>query len=97
MLKVNITELLAAIRTAAPFAFPEINVGTQYIRDEIVNRLASGKIVKFSEIDFTAFDSEDIDDFRDYQHKVDRVNYKSGTVAQSLRKIKPAAVSSTFV
>jgi len=97
MLKVDITQLVAAIRTATPFTLPEMNVGTQYIRDEICIRLANGNKVKFTDIDFSAFDLENIDDFRDYLYEVSRVNYKSGTVVQSLRNIEPAAVSIIFV
>ena len=97
MLKVDISQLATAIRTVAPFAFREISSGTQYIRDEICNCLASGKKVKFSEIDFSAFDMEDIDDLLDYQHEVDLINHKSGSVAQSLREIEPAVVSGIFV
>ena len=97
MSTVSIKNFVDALAKAPAFMPPELNVGALYIQEKICNRLKSGVAVKFSEIDFSAFDLEDFDILADIQFKTDRRNDKTTDVLRSLNGIEPAILLGTFI
>jgi len=98
MLQINITQLVAAIQNAPPFAIPEMNTGTAYLFNKVYTRLSSGEDVGLSSLDFDAFDQEDIDVFKDLYYNVfEQNNYQASSIVDTLRKITPVCKRTTYV
>jgi len=95
---VNITQLVAAVLEAAPFMLPEMNIGTRYLYNSIYCPLARGEEVRLSCLDFSAFDSEDINSFNDlFNNVLDQNNCQANGIAEILRKIAPVSKSASYV
>ena len=60
MITVSISRLLEAINEAHEFKLPAMNAGTEYLYDRLYRRLSRGESVRVSELDFNAFEDEDI-------------------------------------
>lgn len=97
MLSISIPKLFDALANAPTFKPQELNAGAQYIQDEIHNKLANGIAVNLKELNFSAFELEDISTFRDFYSDMERHDYKCEQVGQSLQRLKPIALPGTFV
>ena len=98
MLQINITQLVAAIQNAPPFAVPEMNKGTAYLFNKVYTRLSSGEDVGLSDLDFNAFDQEDIDALKDLYYNVfEQNNYQASNIVDTLRQIAPVCKAATYV
>jgi len=60
MITVSVKQLVSAIEEAEAFKLPDMSAGTQYLHESVYKLLSQNMGVKLSEIDFDAFDSEDI-------------------------------------
>ena len=99
-MQINISLLEAALQKAAPFVAPEMNGGTSYLFDKVYRRLSDGEEVRLSELDFTAFDSDDIAALKDLHDDVfERNSWQASELAGELSKIVPAckAEASAYV
>ena len=98
MLKINIPQLVSAVQNAPAFEVPEINQGTNYLFNNIYGRLAKGEDVRLSDLDFSAFDSEDINTLHDlYNDVYGKNNYQANSIADALRKIIPISKAAAYV
>lgn len=98
MLTVNVKQLVSAIEEAATFSLPDMNRGTQYLYDKIYGCLSEGRDVRLSEVDFSSFESDDIDSMRElYSDILEGSVRKADSLAHALQCIEPVAVGSTFV
>jgi hypothetical protein len=97
MLTISVKRIVDAITIAPTFTPPELNVGAQYIQEKIADRLARGNEVRLSEINFEAFDLEDIDGFQSFHEHMGQHEHRCDQVAQAFFKLKPATVSGTFI
>ena len=98
MITVSVKNLVEAIREADAFALPDINEGTNYLYDKIYRRMTRGHSVRLSEIDFGAFEAEDIDSFSDlYSNVFERNHYAASDIASTLRSVAPASKAVAYV
>jgi hypothetical protein len=75
-----------------------MNEGTGYLFKNIYCRLSSGEDVRFSDLDFNAFDAEDIDSLKDLFHNIfEECNYEINSIANALRQIAPVCKPSAYV
>jgi len=95
---VNITQLIAAVKKAAPFVLPEMDEGTGYLYDNIYSRLSRGEAVLFSGMDFDAFDSEDIRSLCEiYDNVFEKNNYQAGGIVRTLRQVDPVCKAAVYI
>lgn len=98
MITVNVKKLVEAIQEADAFALPEMNDGVSYLYNAVYNRLSRGHEVRLSELDFDAFDSEDVDAFSGlYTDVFERNYYAANRVADTLRASVPVRTAVGFV
>ena len=97
-MQVNVKQLVAAIKQATPYKFPEMDEGTAYLYENVYNRLASGKDVLFSDLDFSAFDTEDIRFLGKLHVNIFSKNYlEAGGITNNLRMISPVSKSTVYI
>lgn len=97
-MKINIQQLVSAVQNAPCFEPPEMNKGTNYLYDNTYNRLSKGEVVRFSYLDFTAFESEDISTLLDlYNDVYEKNNRQASSIADTLRKIIPISKVAAYV
>ena len=90
MITVNVRQLVDSIREADVFSLPEMNAGTDYLYNRLYGRMARGEGVRLSEIDFTAFESDDITSLNSLYFDVfERNNYVANGIKTALRKTEP--------
>ena len=98
MITVSITQLLDAIEDAEVFKIPDMRAGTEYIYNSLYRRLSQGDNVRLSEIDYNAFELEDIDTMRDiYSDMLEANESRADTLARVLRGISPVTTAAAFV
>ena len=98
MITVSVTELMSAIEEAGAFKMPDMSAGTDYLYNKLYSRLSYGDTVRFSDIDYDAFELDDVDSMRKLHSDVLEANeYKTETLARSLRDLKPATVAAAYV
>jgi hypothetical protein len=98
MLQVNIKQLVAAVQKAAPFALPEMSAGTNYLYNSLYNRLSTGEDVLLSDLDFSAFNSEDIRTLHSlYNDVFEKSNRQADGIISTLRQITPACKDAAYV
>lgn len=97
MVKVDIGQLLTAIQNTAPYTMPEMNVGTQYIYDNIYCRLSQGAEVRLSQLNFAAFELDDMDSIRDLRSDAQTKEQKAHSISYTLGKLKPVTSHTGFV
>ena len=98
MLQVNIEQLVAAVKEAAPFALPEMNEGESYLYNNLYGRLSRGEVVCLSELDFDAFASEDIGSICNlYNDVLGKSSYQVDNIMKTLRRIAPVCKAATYV
>jgi hypothetical protein len=98
MLKLNIENLRASIRNAASYEFPVMDKGTAYLYESIYRELAAGKAIRFSNLDFAAFDTEDLTTFYDLLDGLILQNsHKAFGVANTLKNVAPMCKETAYV
>ena len=97
MITVSVKNLVEAIREADAFALPDMSAGVSYLY-AVFSRMSKGHDVLLSELDFGAFELEDIDSFSDlYSDVFERNHYAAKGIASTLRKIDPACKAVAYV
>jgi len=98
MLRVDIKQLISAIQEAPAFAIPETSSGTSYLLNNIYNPLSRGENVRLSDLDFNAFNSEDISTLNElYDDIFERSNYQADNIISTLRLIVPTTKATAYV
>ena len=98
MMQVNIPHLMAELQNAPAFVQPEMDIGTAYLFNQVYTRMARGEKVRLSELDFTAFEEDDIHSLGGlYGEVFGRHNYEASSIAGNLRKIDPTSKSAAFI
>jgi hypothetical protein len=87
-----------AIREADAFALPDMTAGESYLYDTVYSRMSKGHDVRLSELDFDAFEPEDIDSFSGlYSDVLERNHCAAGGIASTLLAITPASKAVAYV
>jgi hypothetical protein len=87
-----------AIQEAGVLKLPDMNEGTEYLYHSVYTKLARNLDVKFSDIDFDAFDQEDVDALNDLHSDVFENNYNTADrIASALRSVVPAHRAVAYV
>lgn len=98
MITVSTKNLVAAIREADGFKLPDMNKGTGYLYNDIYRRLTRGEDVRLSEIDFDAFEADDLDSLNDLHSDVfERNYYAANSISSALRTIVPVCKAVGYV
>ena len=98
MLQLNIKQLVAAVKEAAPFVLPEMNKGTSYLYNSVYGRLSMGEQVRLSDLDFDAFDSEDITALHNlYEDVFEKNNHQASGIVDILRKATLVCKDASYV
>ena len=98
MITVSMKNLVEAIREADAFAIPEMRDGVSYLYDKVFTRMSRGHNVRLSDLDFDAFEPEDIDSFGDiYSDVFERNHYAANGIASTLRSVSPAVKAVAYV
>lgn len=89
-MQVSVNRLMAAIKEADTFRLPSMNAGTEYLYNRIYRRLSQNVDVRLSEIDFDAFDPDDITTLN-YLHDdvFDKNNCAADGIMNTLRETTP--------
>ena len=98
MMQVNIAQMVSALQKAPVFAYPEMDEGTRYLFNHVYNRMLRGEKVKLSELDFAAFEEDDIHSLNKLYNSVfERNNREASCITSSLRKIDPIIKVAAYV
>ena len=98
MMQVNINQLVAALRKAPVYTQPEMDEGTSYLFYHVYNRILRGEKVRLSELDFAAFEEDDIHSLSELYNSVfERNNREAGCITGTLRKIDPICKAAAYV
>jgi len=102
MLKINIKQLVSAMREAPtctlPTSLPEMTEGTSYLFDKVYCCLSVGDEVRLSDLDFAAFDVDDVSCLNDlYDNVLERNSYKANVITSRLRRITPICQAAAYV
>ena len=98
MINVSIKQLLSAIEEADVFKFPAMSAGADYVYNNIYSRLTRNIDVRLSDIDFGAFELDDIDTMRDIYFNVLEANEnKADSVTRTLYGLPPVVTAAAFV
>ena len=98
MIQINIAGLMEAVQKASPFVMPEMNNGTSYLHSNVYTRLANDEPVQISELDFSAFESDDIQTLaRLYNNVFERNNQQANSIAGTLRNAAPVCKPAAYI
>jgi len=98
MVQVNIAGLVEAVQRASPFTMPEMDEGTSYLFNKVYNRLANDETVMLSELDFSAFESDDIQTLaRLYDDVFEKNYYQANSIADTLRNAAPVSKAAAYI
>lgn len=98
MITVSIKNLAEAIQEAEVYSLPEMNDGENYLYHNVYRRMSRGDDIRLSEIDFHAFESEDIESFGElYSDVFERNCCAADNIASTLQKIAPASKAVAYV
>ena len=98
MITVSIKSLVEAIREADVYTLPEMNRGTAYLHDMVYKRMTKGHDVRLSELNFDAFEQEDVDSLHDlYSDVLEQNNYKAGGISSTLQALAPVCKAVGYV
>ena len=90
MVSVDVERLRAYLGDAAPFTLPDMNPGATYLYDALYKRLSQGLPVRLSEIDFAAFEPDDITTLNNmYTHVFEKNGYIVTNITSTLRRATP--------
>lgn len=95
---IDIKKLKEAVSQAASFKLPEMDSGTNYLYEDIYIRMLHGEEVRLSEINFSAFQADDIDSFiKLHKSTLEKNEIAANNIITALQKIKPGYVPVAFV
>lgn len=98
MITVSVKNLVEAIREADDLTLPKMNAGVNYLYDTVYRQMSKGNDVRLSELDFNAFEQEDIDSFSDmYSDVFERNYYAASGIASTLRNVMPVSKAVGYV
>ena len=98
MLKLDIMQLISSIQDAPAFIAPEMGSGTSYLFNSIYKRLSNGEITRLSDLDFDAFDLEDIGTLDElFKNVFEEHNFKTGGIVNTMRNTAPVCKESVYV
>ena len=98
MIEVSTKRLVDAIEEARAFKLPGMSAGADYIYRNIYGRLTHGMGVRMGDIDFGAFELDDVDTMRDlYSNVLESNESKADSLAGTLRGLPPVIRASAFV
>jgi len=98
MITVNTKKFVEAIREAEAFKLPDMSKGTGYLFDNLYSRLSRGEAVRLSELDFSAFEPEDLQTVNSlYSDVFERNCYAAAGIASALREAVPAFKAAAYV
>lgn len=98
MITVSVKKLVSAIEEADGFKLPDMNEGTGYLYNDIYRRLTRGEDVRLSEIDFDAFEADDVDSLNDLHSDIfERNYYTADNISSALRTIVPVCKAVGYV
>ena len=98
MIQINIAGLMEAVQKASPFVMPEMNKGTSYLHSKVYTRLTNDETVMLSELDFSAFESDDIQTLaRLYDDVFEKNSHQANIIAGTLRKAAPVCKAAAYI
>jgi len=98
MIQVSITQLADALQKAPPFVLPQMDKGASYLYDKVYKHLVSGGAVRLSDLDFSAFDEDDIHSLAGiYGDVFERNSYQADSIADTLRKAAPTCKAVVYI
>ena len=98
MITVSLKHLVSAIVEADAFKMPEMNSGTKYLYESVYDKLSKNMDVRLSELDFDAFDLEDIDALNITHDSVfERNYYAAGGIMSTLQATAPICKTVGYV
>lgn len=98
MMQVNINQLMTALRKVPIYTQPEMDEGTSYLFNRVYNRMLHGEKVKLSELDFAAFEEDDIHSLNELYNSVfERNNREASCITNTLRKIDPISKVAAYI
>ena len=98
MITVSMKQLVSAIAEADAFNLPDMNDGTSYLYETVYLRMSKGQPVNLSEIDFNAFEQEDVDALNDlYSDVFERNHYTANGISHTLRGAIPISKAVGYV
>ena len=98
MLQVSTAQLVVNIQKSQPFSMPEMDTGTSYLFNQVYRPLVVGDVVKLSDLDFSAFEEEDIKALSDLCDNVfERNNQQADNITSTLRQLAPISMVASYV
>jgi hypothetical protein len=89
---------MEAVNESEAFSLPHMSEGSDYLYNNLYERLAREESVLLSELDFNAFELDDVDFMQDlYSDILEQNETKAYSIAHSLRGLPPAVVATAFV
>ena len=97
-MRISISQLVSVIQQVAPFTFPKMNEGTNYLYKNFYNRLTAGERVMLSGLDFDAFDADDIRSLNILHNEVLENNcIRASGITDTLKGINPVSKVMPYV
>lgn len=98
MIAVNVKQLISAIKEADVFQLPAMSEGTQYLYSSVYCKLTNDMEVMLSNLDFDAFEPEDVDALNALHSDVfERNRYTVSHIASTLRSLSPACKNVAYI
>ena len=98
LITVSIKNLVDAVRDTDAFTMPEMNGGTAYLYNTVYRRMSAGHDVKLSELNFDAFEQDDVDTLNDLHSDVfERNSHANHGLTCTLRSIAPESKAVAYV
>jgi hypothetical protein len=98
MIQVSVNRLMSAIKEADTFTLPSMNAGTEYLYNAVYKKLATNTDVRLSEIEFSAFDYDDVDTLNNLHSDLFESNcIEARSIAHALRSLDPVCRAVAFV
>ena len=98
MIQVNIAGLVEAVQKVPPFVLPEMGDGISYLFNMVYIRLVNDETVRLSELEFSAFEEEDIQSLaRLYEDLFEKNSHQAERIADTLRKAAPVCKAAVYI
>jgi len=98
MIQVNIAGLVEAVQKASPFVMPEMDAGTSYLFNNLYTRLANNETVQLSELDFAAFEYDDIQTLSSlYDNVFEKNSHQAISIIGTLRNAAPVSKAAAYI
>jgi len=98
MLKLNIVQLVDTLHEAPAFSLPKMNIGTSYLFKSVYRRLSKGEEVRLSDLDFSAFAEEDINNLGKLFNDVLELNsHHAYCIIKALQRVAPVCKPTLYI